>query len=81
MKLNWSWLLLVAVLVVVAYKAGQMNDGFSGAPSPTKLTIMMWIFIIVGLIILSAIYYGIIAPGGYLINRAGHSMYNGIIKR
>ena len=28
MKFNWSWLLLVAVLVVVAYKAGQMREGF-----------------------------------------------------
>jgi hypothetical protein len=28
MKFNWSLLLLVALLVVVAYKAGEMREGF-----------------------------------------------------
>ena len=26
MKINWAWILFVAILVLIAYKAGQMSE-------------------------------------------------------
>jgi len=90
MKIMWVWI-VVAVLLVAAYKAGQMSvaEEFSiyGTPASgggMRGPVIMIIVVVVALIIWLIgyfLYTGVIAPAGYVIHRAGHSMYNGIIKR
>ena len=86
MKIMWVWI-VVAVLLVAAYKAGQMSrtEGFQSIyANHTSGFIILIIVGIVALIIFLIgylLYTGVIAPAGYVIRRAGHSMYNGIIKR
>jgi hypothetical protein len=86
MKFNWAWIVLVAVLALVAYKAGKMplNEGLypHTTGSLTFMTFMIVLMVVVVLIFgIGMLLYNGVKTTGYLINRAGHSMYNGIIKR
>ena len=71
MKLNWSWLLLVALLMVVAYKAGQMREGFfasayDGPEMALYYFMAFWgIITLIGLIAVARFFYN---PQDYFTN-------------
>jgi len=81
MKFPWTWI-IVAVLVLVAYKAGQMSRTEGFVITTYGIYAFMAVSAVILLFVIAAIiYHLVIAPGSYVIKRAGHSMYDGIIKR